>query len=260
MLGLTQSEIDAYLALLKKNPINGSQLSKACGIARTRIYDVLRGMTQKGMAMELATGQYIPLPREELLKRTRQRYESEFDKLKDLLEKSTVPESPEYVWTIRGYNEVMAKSKEMIMSARSELYVLLYPEEELVLGEFLQDAETRGVAVKYVAMGKPRLRFRYQVIHPESDSVRKRQGGRVFDVVKDCEELLVGSFQQGREDRSPINWARNHWFVMAIREGIRHDFFHYFVHKMLDSRKELSKADLRLYEMIKNDSWKTGHL
>ena len=260
MLGHTQSEIDAYLALLKKNPVNGSQLSKACGIPRTRIYDVLRGMTHKGMALELATGQYIPLPREELLKRTRQRYEAELDELQELLEKATVAESQEYVWTIRGYNEVMAKSKEMIATARSELYVLLFPEEELILGESLQQAEARGVAVKYVAMGKPRLKFRYQVIHPEADIVRKRQAGRIFDVVKDCEELLVGSFQQGREDRSPFNWARNHWFVVAIREGIRHDFFHYFVHKMLDCRKELSKRDQRLYEMIKNDSWKAGKL
>ena len=255
MLGHTQSEIDAYLALLKNNPVNGSQLSKMCGIPRTRIYDVLRGMIQKGMAMELATGQYVPLPREELLKRTRQRYESAITELEETLEKASVSEAPQYVWTLRGYDQVMAKSKEMIASARKELYVLLYPEEELVLGEYLQAAETKGVAVKCVSMGTPRLKFRYQVIHPESSQVRADQGGRVFDVVKDCEELVVGNFQEGREDRSPINWARNHWFVMAIREGIRHDFFHYLIHKMIDREQALTKADQGMYEMIKKDSW-----
>jgi hypothetical protein len=73
--------------------------------------------------------------------------------------------------------------------------------------------------------------------------------------VRDKVEILVGMFERGREDASPINWAKNHWFVMAIREGIRHDFFHYFMHKTYDLGQKLSEAEKELYELIKNDAW-----
>ena len=82
------------------------------------------------------------------------------------------------------------------------------------------------------------------------DKIEGSHGSRVFDVVRDKIEILVGMFEQGRENDSPINWAKNHWFVAAIRQGIRHDFFHYFVHKILDRGEELSDHEKKIYKLI----------
>lgn len=253
VLGMSDSEMTVYLALFKNNPINGSQLSKLSSVPRTRIYDILRDMKRKGMVMELANGQFVPLPPEELIKRMRSRYESELQEFEEMLQNSTQPETYDYFWTLHGYGDVMTKSKEMIATAQQELYVLLFPEEALELDAHLQAAEKRGVVIKYVSMGIPRTAFTLQVVHPDSDAVRKRQQGRVFDIVKDKEEILVGLFKKGQEDRSSINWARNHWFVMAIREGVRHDFFHCFMEKMVDRGEELTADEKSIYDIIKND-------
>ena len=39
-LGFSQYEATCYMALVSEHPLNGSQLSKKSGIARSRIYDV----------------------------------------------------------------------------------------------------------------------------------------------------------------------------------------------------------------------------
>ena len=255
MLGLSESELSAYVALFRNNPVNGSQLSKTSGIPRSRIYDVLRGMKQKGMVMELADGKFVPLPPKEFVNRLRNRYESELEELEEMLQDTTDGATYDYFWTLYGYADVITKSKEMIATAKKDLYVLLFPEEARELDPYLKSAEERGVQVKYVSMGIPQTEFEYQVIHPNSADISNEQQGRVFDVVKDNEEILVGLFKKGQEDKSPINWARNHWFVMAIRESVRHDFFHCYLEKVVDQGLELTAEEKRVYEVIKQDAW-----
>src|SRR5210317_1059434 len=76
-------ESSCYLALLAKHPANGSQLSKLSGIARSRIYDVLRNLAKKKVVFEIEKGLYVPLPFEELKKRLRGQFESNLKMLED---------------------------------------------------------------------------------------------------------------------------------------------------------------------------------
>ena len=69
-------ESSCYLTLLAKHPSNGSQLSTLSGIARSRIYDVLRGLAKKKLVFEIEKGLYVPLPFEELKKRLRGQFDS----------------------------------------------------------------------------------------------------------------------------------------------------------------------------------------
>lgn len=54
-------ESKCYLALLAKHPANGSQLSRLSGIARSRIYDVLRSLANKKIVFEIEKGLYVRL-------------------------------------------------------------------------------------------------------------------------------------------------------------------------------------------------------
>jgi HTH-type transcriptional regulator, sugar sensing transcriptional regulator len=255
MLGLSDSELSAYLALFKTNPINGSQLSKICGIPRTRIYDVLRAIKQKGMVMEPTNGQFVPLPPREFIKRLRTRYEADLEWFEEMVQDSMEEEEVDYFWTIYGYMEVMDKAKEIITMAKKNLSVLLFPEEARELDSYLKIAEKRGVQVKYVSIGAPQTEFKLQVVHPYSSEIEARHKGRVFDLAKDKDEVLVGQFKKGQEDKSPINWVRNHWYVTAIWEAVRHDFFHCFLEKILDQGLKLSERELEIYEIVKREPW-----
>lgn len=252
-LGLTQYEITAYLALLGRNPLNGSRLSRKSGIPRARIYDVLDSLSAKGLVIDLGGGRYVPLPPEELIKRLRNSFESSLGLLEEKIKEASLDASHELVWTIRGREEVLAKARDMIGSAGAEIYTRLFPQEGAALAQDLTRAESAGIQVKYIAMGPPEGSFEFQVIHPGATTIEKSLGGRTFDLVVDREEILVGMFENGREDESPINWARNHWFVTATRDSLRHDFFHYFLHKLHQEKKPLSAREQRLYEIISND-------
>ena len=252
-LGFSQYEIKAYLALVGRHPVNGSQLSRDSGIPRARVYDVLNALKKKGYVVDLGQGQYAPLPPEELLGHLRRSFETNLSELEHRIESAASPAAYDYVWAVQGYAAVLARAREMIRAAREEIYTRLYPAEGRMLAEDLRQAEAQGVAVKYISMGPSPASFELRVEHPEADQVAARLGGRTFDLVVDRHEILVGMLENGREDASPISWARNHWFVTATRDSLRHDFFHCFLHRILEEGATLTDEEKRLYRLISED-------
>ena len=252
-LGLSKYEAQVYLALVGDPPMNGSQLSRISGVPRANIYNVLKALRDKGMVAEVQKGLYSPLPPEELIKRLRYRCDNDLAVLEKMVKTASSKITYDYVWTIKGHSEVMAKAEEMIQSSKTDIYVRLYQEEGLLLGSYLQEAASRNVQVKYISVGQPATIFPLQVIHPESGKLEVALDGRVIDLIVDRAEVLTGRFQRGNEDGSPINWTRSQWLVNSSRESLRHDFYHYFLYKLHEEKKSLTKKESELYELIKQD-------
>ncbi len=246
-------ESSCYLALLAHHPTNGSQLSKLSGIARSRIYDVLRALARKGIVFEIERGQYVPLPFEELKKRLRSQFESNLTILEENLNTMTVTSEHEYLLTIKGYKEVVAKAEDIIQSVKQELYLRLFPNTWQALEACIARAVARGVGVRMVSMGAMPLAYDIQVIHPFADELQTKVGGESIDIIADKSEALVGIFETGQADTTPIIWTRNRWFVTANRDSLRHDFYHYFLDKIYERGEQLSAKEMEIYEFIKRD-------
>ncbi len=253
-LGFSQYEAACYMSLVGSHPVNGSQLSKISGIARSRIYDVLRSLISKGYVIEVKQGQYAPLPSDELIRRLTNGFNKNIAAFEKEIAKATQKEDFEYVWTLTGYENVMSKAKEMIEDANTEIYARLFPEADKHLGKHLVAAEKRGVSIRYIAMGEIPQRFDIQVDHPGHENLKDTIGGRSFDIITDKKEALVGIFETGNEDLSPINWTRNQWFIIANRDSLRHDFYHCFLEKILDRNFELTSEEKKIYKVIKEDN------
>ena len=253
-LGFSQYEITCYLTLAAQHPINGSQLSSISGMARSRVYDVLRNMVRKGLVLDIGGGLYVPLPSEELYRRLRHQFEDGLDALKAQLDGSAANAAYEFIWMIRGADRVMTKAREIIAHAQKELYVRLFPESGAALEPDLKQAESRGVGIRFIAMGDMPIRFEIQVTHPNADHLLETIGGRSFDIIADKAEALVGIFENGQEESSPINWTRNRWFVIANRDSLRHDFYHCFLEKIIERGEALSQREQRIYKFIKADN------
>ena len=253
-LGFSQYEAACYMALVGNHPVNGSQLSKISGIARSRIYDVLRNLNAKGYVLEVNPGQYVPLPPDELIRRLQSNFDSNIDMFEEQIAKVSSENNYEYVWSITGYDNVMEKAIEMIMEAKKEIYVRLFPQADRHLARYLTAADKKGVKIRYIAMGKIETKFDIQVTHPDYESLQNTIGGRSIDIITDKREALVGIFETDNEDSSPINWTRNRWFVTANRDSLRHDFYHSFLEKTVDQNSELTKNEKRIYQIIKEDN------
>ncbi|MEA2061598.1 MAG: helix-turn-helix domain-containing protein [Thermodesulfobacteriota bacterium] len=253
-LGFTQYEASCYMALIRDHPVNGSQVSKNSKVARSRVYDVLKGLVAKGYVVEVKQGFYAPLPADELIKRITARFNADIRAFKKEVAEVFQKTNLEFIWTLTGYDGVMEKAVEMIKHAEKEIYVRLFPQADDHLKTHLKTAERKNVNIRYIAMGNIPKRFRVQVNHPEQDTLLKTIGGRSFDVICDRKEALTGIFEPGNEDTSPINWTRNKWFVTASRDSLRHDFYHCFLQKTYDDNEKLTKEEQDIYEIIKKDN------
>jgi sugar-specific transcriptional regulator TrmB len=253
-LGFSQYEAACYMALVGNHPVNGSQLSKNSGIARSRIYDVLRNLIAKGYVIEVNAGQYAPLPGDEVIRRLKRNFDNNITAFEDQIEAASQKDDFEFVWTITGYENVMEKAIEMIQQAKKEIYVRLFPQANLHLDKYLTQADKRGVKIRYIAMGKIPKKFDVQVIHPDHDNLQEIIGGRSLEVITDKSEALVGIFGTNKEDSSPINWTKNQWFIVANRDSLRHDFYHCFLEKILDQHQEPTDDERRIYKIIKEDN------
>ena len=246
-------ESSCYLALLAKHPANGSQLSKLSGVARSRIYDVLRSLANKKVVFEIEKGLYVPLPFEELKKRLRGQFESNLKILDDQLNVMINQSSFEYLVTLNGVQEVLSKSADIIDSARQELYLRLFPDTWEHLNKHIAQAIQRGVGVRLISMGPMEQHYDIQIFHPDIENVKDKIGGVSIDIIADKKEALAGIFETDNVHHSPFIWTRNHWFVIANRDSLRHDFYHYFLDKLYEKGELLSTRDKQIYAFIKAD-------
>ena len=246
-------ESSCYLALLAKHPSNGSQLSKMSGIARSRIYDVLRSLAGKKLVFEIEKGVYVPLPFEELKKRLRGQFEANLKILDEELDSMVQQSKFEYLYTLNGLEEVIAKAGDIINSAAAELYLRLFPESWRRLRRHIDRAIRRGVVIRFVSMGPMELVYDIQVLHPEIRHLKDKLGGESLDIISDKTEAIAGIFESRNANQSPFIWTRNRWFVTANRDSLRHDFYHYFLDKIYEKGESLSARDKRIYAFIKAD-------
>lgn len=251
--GFSKYETDCYMALLAHHPSNGSQLSKHSGVARSRIYDVLRNLTAKGVVFEAAPGQYVPLPPEELKKRLVSHFRTNLSVLDEQLSAAAREGDHSYILTLKGYRQALDKAEEIIQSAEKELYVRLFPNTGQRLQKALQQAASRGVGLRYIGMGAMPKIFEIQIVHPHWETLCDRIGGESIDIIADRREALVGMFEKGREEQSSVIWSRNHWFVVGNRDSLQHDFYHYFLYKVYDCGEPLTPEEKKIYTIIKAD-------
>ena len=246
-------ESSCYLALLAKHPSNGSQLSMLSGIARSRIYDVLRGLAKKKLVFEIEKGLYVPLPFEELKKRLRSQFDSNLKILDDQLDAMVEQSGFEYLFTLNGVDEVITKAMDIINSATQELYLRLFPETWKRLRKSIDMAVHRGVIIRFISMGTMASVYDIQVYHPDVEHLKNRLGGESIDIIADKSEAIAGIFETDNVNRSPFIWTRNHWFVIANRDSLRHDFYHYFLDKLYERGESFSARDKQIYAFIKAD-------
>ncbi|MGD8564122.1 MAG: helix-turn-helix domain-containing protein [Desulfarculaceae bacterium] len=254
-LGFTKYEAQVYLALIAKNPQNGSQLSRASGVPRANIYNTLDGLRAREIVMEVDKGLYAAIPVQELIRRLRLEHNRDLSALKSVAEQARTKNTPEYVWTMTGYEQVMAKARDMIAKASRELFIRLFPEEGEQLKWELKEAEGRGVVVKYVSLGPPPMDFEYQIIHPELELLAKKINGRSLEMVADHMEVITGCLTGAPNEESRIAWATNKWLAFSIRDAILHDFYHAILHKIHELGEELTEREKELYQMVKMDFW-----
>lgn len=194
-LGFSQYEAQAYVALLRENPLNGYELARASGVPRANIYTVLQRLEEEGAVMRVMVPEgtrYAPVAAEELLERLNQRYQQSLDTASTCLKQIPAPPTFSPVLNFQGYVGLIEQACALVSQANQQILMCLWPEEAKALSGALSEAQARGVQVTVLCLrGCPQtcpacqgVVYRY-AIAPES-------GGRWLVLATDDQNLLAG--------------------------------------------------------------------
>jgi sugar-specific transcriptional regulator TrmB len=149
-LGFSAYEARAYVALVKKSPLNGYELARATGIPRANAYSVLDRLEERRAVLrfEGATAtQYAPVPPEELMDRLGRDYGRLAASARTELQALAAPTDLTYVWNAKGYQALIDNGRTTARSAHGSLLFAICPPEAGFLAEELRAATERGVKV-----------------------------------------------------------------------------------------------------------------
>lgn len=149
-LNFSEYEAKAYVALVRSNPATGYQVSKELGVPRSMIYEVLNKLVARGAAVSSPaerTTLYAPVRPDELLDRLRHEFEAQLDAARHALASLSVAQQMDYVWNIEGSENILAKARDMIDSAETQVHVGMLPETLPAMRGSLLRAVERGVEV-----------------------------------------------------------------------------------------------------------------
>jgi len=145
--GFTTNEAKAYLSLLHHNPATGYEISGNSGIPRSAIYEILKRLETTGMVSRVDTNptRYIPLPPDQLYELLESNFDANLETLKKTLKAVNSEMEVGDLWNIRGYDNLISRSRSMIQAAEETIYVSMWRAEYDRLFPDLQAAVERGV-------------------------------------------------------------------------------------------------------------------
>jgi sugar-specific transcriptional regulator TrmB len=246
-LGFSEYEAKAYVALLKENPATGYHVSKISSVPRSMIYEVLGKLTARGAAMELRRDgktEYAPIPPKEFLNQVHREHEDLITALRDDLEGLGKTSDLEYVWNIEGYDNVIAKAREMIKHAQDRVYMAILPSTFDLLKPSLAQAIARGVRVVVYSSRSLALPGARVVVASMSEEHLKTAEGLGLVLVVDGDEVLVGERLIAGPARS--SWTRSPLFVLIAEHHLRTDLYLPRILDILGGQAE---------EVIHQDDW-----
>lgn len=225
-IGFSEYEAKAYVALLRKSPVTGYELSKLSGVPRSMIYEVVAKLTARGAAMTLRTGgatKYAPVPAAEFLDQLHREHKELIVSLKDDLTAFASAPDLEYVWNIEGHENIMAKSMEMIDQAKSRIYLALVPATFPTVQLVLERAIRRGVRVVVYTTDDLDLPGAQVVVAHVSEETLGQARGLGLILVIDGEEVLIGEWLAATQARA--SWATTPLIVFIAEHHLRTDLY-----------------------------------
>ncbi len=220
-LGFNSYEAKVYIALLKKYPATGYELSQLSDIPQSRAYDALKSLESEGIVFSTndKPQKYTPISPKELTQRFKRRMSSTIDYLEKKL--PSVKESyNDPINTVVGYDKAIDKLKEVIKNTQKSLYLQLWSAEFKVLEAELTDAYDRGVDIKIVGYDN----FQPTIVglvyrHEEAKEVEMNVGGRLIYLLSDYVEAIFGRIE------SQVIWTKNADIAYVLKEFIVRDLY-----------------------------------
>ena len=227
-LGLTGSEVKAYVALLKGGTMTASDVSREARIPYSKVYDALESLHMKGWVEEQKRRPivYTAKPPDTALDELkssqetvrREREQVALEALMGIYVSRGEQEKPD-IWIMRGTNEILSRVKNLLLNCRTELLIAL-PPQLIPFSERIEPllAALKEKGVKSLVLTSPDLVGGTAERLSRLAEVRTRKTMYGGGLVSDSREvvLLIGGGDQGT---LPLAiWASHHGLASFAKD------------------------------------------
>ena len=225
-IGLNSYEAKVYLALLKKYPATGYEVSKLADIPQSRSYDTLKALEAEHIVTASNTKPvtYTPIKPKELTKRYKRKITSTLDylekKLPNVKDNYTEP-----IMSVSGQNAIHKKIIEIINNASKEIFIEIWSQDFKYFEPNLFDAYNRGLDIKIVGYDNFKCNFGTVFQHTGGREIEHSLGGRFIYLASDNTEGCFGKLSSSKNNDFNIIWTKNEDIVFLIKEFIVHDMY-----------------------------------
>ena len=149
-LGFSSNEAKVYGTLIKHKVLNGYEIAKLSGVARSLVYEVINRLVGKGTVIRIdgEPNFYKPIEYQDLIRSIKEENEKNIACAeRELQQLATENADVDYVMNIVGEEKYVAKAKELIDSAQAEISLSIWREPFEVLRSNIENAISRGVKV-----------------------------------------------------------------------------------------------------------------
>lgn len=226
-IGFNEYQSKVYVALLKKYPATGYEISKIANIPQSRTYDTLKSLENLHVAISSGTNPitYTPIKPKELTKRYKRKIDSAIDfldkKLPDVKEETYT----EPILTVSGKTKILEKSIELIQSAKQSVYISIFAQDFKHLEQYLLDAYNRGLDVKIVKYDNFVCNFGRTFVHLGIPLLEHYKLGKFIFLTIDNDEGLFGITDNQKDDNADATWTKNPEIVFLIKAFMVHDMY-----------------------------------
>jgi len=266
-LGFSEYECKAYLKLLEVFPLNGYALSKASGIPRSRIYEVLNNLIDKQMVFEQADEKnrvYYPVEPKIFIEKLKAHYEKLFEDLSQYAGALyQEPKQDDKLVVISGRENIISFLKLLIQGAQKRVAVSIWEEEIQDLTVELDAALERGVMLRGIYFGKKNA-YASLTPHRRIDRYMAEKKERYLSIIIDHTHVISGIMSRGANAK--VTWTRDEGFIEVSEDYIAHDLvvnlysasldpdtykrFESFADNVHDHYFHYSKNDLATYKNL----------
>jgi len=223
-LGMTEYEIKVYLTLLSHHPSNGYNISKVSGVPRSRVYEVLDGLSKKQLVFETTANEkttYVPLEPSLLMKMLKNNFNSIIDQVDVYTQRLYHSGDQTFdAKILKGRDEIIAILIMLIQEAKSRIALSIWEEELLELKEVIERARERGVAIRGIYFGREKL-IDDLVTHRRVDRYLAEKDERYLIAIVDDSEMISGVISRGDETRA--TWTKDRDDIDISDDYIAHD-------------------------------------
>jgi sugar-specific transcriptional regulator TrmB len=227
-IGFNTYEAKVYIALLKKYPATGYEVSKLANIPQSRTYDTLKVLEEKNIVVSTNTKPvtYTPIKPKQLTSKVQKKINSTIN----ILDKHLPDVKEDYnepIITITGKQNIQDKIIEVIQSAKREIYMEIWAQDFKIFEKELLNAYNRNVEVRIVGYDNLNSRFGLIFQHAFARDIEFSLGGRMIILAVDDSEGVIGKISSLKSDASDtdIIWTKNKGIAFIIKEFIVHDMY-----------------------------------